>query len=183
VVHLEAQVGEGRAAGVAVQTVYNAVGSKRAVLSRVLDHAAAGNDAPTPVPVFMRERAEREPDPGRILDRLVEFWAGGLERTAPVFGVIRQAAALDPEIADLDRARAAQRLSNYGIAARLLADRGALRPGLSPDEAAASIFAVGHPEVYRALVLDQGWSRKRWSAWARDTLGAALLAAEGDRLR
>ena len=53
------------AAGVAVQTIYNSVGSKRDLLSRVLDFAAAGDRAPVPVPQFMREDAEREPDPER----------------------------------------------------------------------------------------------------------------------
>jgi len=50
-------------AGVAVQTIYNAVGSKRDLLSRVLDFAAAGERSPVPVPQFMREQAEREARP------------------------------------------------------------------------------------------------------------------------
>src|ERR1700692_1877521 len=70
-------------AGVAVQTIYNSIGSKRDVLSRVLDFAAAGERAPVPVPQFMRERAERELDPVRIIEQLVEFWPGALPRTAP----------------------------------------------------------------------------------------------------
>ena len=49
-----------REAGVAVQTIYNSVGAKRDLLSRVLDFAAAGAQAPTPVATFMRERAELE---------------------------------------------------------------------------------------------------------------------------
>ena len=48
-------------AGVAVQTIYNAVGSKRDLLSRVLDFAAAGERSPVPVPQFMREQAEPSP--------------------------------------------------------------------------------------------------------------------------
>jgi AcrR family transcriptional regulator len=43
-------------AGVAAQTIYNAIGSKRDLLSRVLDFAAAGERAPVPVPQFMREQ-------------------------------------------------------------------------------------------------------------------------------
>src|SRR6478752_5349114 len=118
-------------AGVAVQTIYNAVGSKRDLLSRVLDFAAAGERAPVPVAQFMREQAEREPDPRRVIAQMVEFWRSAFPRTAPVFRVIREVAAVDDEIAGLERARAAQRLSNYGIAARLLAERGALRAGVT----------------------------------------------------
>lgn len=162
-------------AGVAVQTIYNSVGAKREILSRVLDFAAAGERAPVPVPQFMREQTEREPDPRRILAQLVEFWRAALRRTAPVFRVIREAAAADPQIAALEQARATQRLHNYEQAAQLLAQRGALRMGLTIDQAAAAIFAIGHPETYRTLVLDGDWDDDRWAGWARDALEAALL--------
>jgi AcrR family transcriptional regulator len=164
-----------REAGVAVQTIYNAIGAKRDVLSRVLDYAAAGDHAPTPVPTFMREQAERETDPRRVVDLLVGFWLEGLRRTAPVFGVIRQAAAVDPEVAALERERAAQRLRNYGQAARQLQRLGGLRDGVGLEDAAAVIHAVGHPDEYRFLVLEQGWEPERWGAWVRATLVAALL--------
>jgi AcrR family transcriptional regulator len=162
-------------AGVAVQTIYNSIGSKRDVLSRVLDFAAAGERAPVPVPQFMRERTEHELDAIRIIEQLVEFWQGALPRTAPVFRIMREAAAIDPEAASLDRERAAQRLRNYEIAARLLDQRGPLRDGVTIDQAAATIFTIGHPETYRALVLDGAWDNRRWAAWARTTLQAALI--------
>jgi AcrR family transcriptional regulator len=166
-----------REAGVAVQTIYNAVGSKRDLLSRALDFAAAGDEAPTPVPAFMEERAKLQTDAREIVRQLVDFWRGGLARTAPVFAVIGQAAALDPDVAGLQRQRAEQRLRNYGRAAERLSELGALRPGLSPDEAATTIFAVGHPDMYRFLVLEQGWEPERWARWAETALTAALLGA------
>jgi AcrR family transcriptional regulator len=162
-------------AGVAVQTIYNAVGSKRDLLSRVLDVAAAGERAPAPVPQFMREQAESEPDPRRIIAQLIEFWRGALPRTAPVFRIIREAAVSDPEIAVLERDRVAQRLHNYRHAAQLVADRDALRPGLTIDAAAAAIFALGQSETYRALVIDGDWDDDAWADWLQATLVAALL--------
>ncbi|MDQ6804616.1 MAG: TetR/AcrR family transcriptional regulator [Actinomycetota bacterium] len=164
------------AAGVAVQTIYNSIGSKSDLLSRVLDYAAAGERAPVSVPTFMREQAESESDPAQIIDQLVTFWQGALKRTAPVFQVIREAAAIDPEAAALENKRAAQRLRNYQIAARILKDRGALRDDLTLDQAAAAIFAIGHPEAYRTLVLEGSWNERQWANWARTTLETALLA-------
>lgn len=165
-------------AGVAVQTVYNSIGGKRALLSRVLDFAAAGDRAPEPVPEFMRRMAETEDDPRRIIDQLVDFWQDALARTAPVFQIMREAAVVDPDVAALERKRAAQRLSNYGRAADLLAARGALRSELSPEAAAATIFAIGHPETYRAVVIEGGWDAERWATWARASLHHALLAPD-----
>lgn len=164
-------------AGVAVQTIYNSIGSKRDLLSRVLDFAAAGERAPVPVPQFMQEQAQREPDPRRIIAQVVDFWRGALPRTAPVFQVIREAAAADPEIAALERTRAARRLHGYRKAATILAERGALRDGLTIDRAAAAIFAIGHADAYRALVIDGDWGDDEWAAWAKATLEAALLKA------
>jgi AcrR family transcriptional regulator len=162
-------------AGVAVQTIYNAIGSKHDVLSRVLDFAAAGERAPVPVAQFMREQAELEPDPRRLIAQLVELWRSALPRTAPIFRIIREVAATDPEIAELERARAAQRLANYGHAARMLAERAALRSGMTIEAAAAVIFAIGHPETYRALVLDGDWDNAGWVKWAQNTLENTLL--------
>jgi AcrR family transcriptional regulator len=162
-------------AGVAVQTIYNSVGSKRDLLSRVLDHAAAGERAGVPVARFMREQVEGEPDPRKVIGQLVEFWRGALPRTAPVFRVIREAAASDPEIAALERARSAQRLANYRHAATALAERGALRRDVTIDQAAATIFAIGYSDAYRALVLDGDWDDDGWASWVQATLEAALL--------
>jgi AcrR family transcriptional regulator len=93
-------------AGVAVQTIYNAIGSKRAVLSRVLDFSASGPNAPTSVREFLGARIREESDPERIIRTLADWFAEVNERTAPVFGVIRQAAAVDPEVAALQVQRA-----------------------------------------------------------------------------
>lgn len=162
-------------AGVAVQTIYNSIGSKRDLLSRVLDRAAAGPRAPVPVAQFMHEQAAGEPDAARIIAQLVEFWCAALPRTAPVFRIIREAAAFDPEVAALERARAEQRLRNYRDAAETIAQRARLRAGLSVDHAAAAIFAIGHPDTYRALVLDGTWDTERWATWAQEALEAVLL--------
>jgi AcrR family transcriptional regulator len=117
--------------GVAVQTIYNAVGSKRDLMIRVLGFAAAGDRAPRTVPSFMQEQAEAEPDPRKVIELLVDFWRGGLQLTAPIFEVIRQAAALDPDIAVLETERGQARLRNYRLAGRLLAE--ARRPAGGPD--------------------------------------------------
>jgi AcrR family transcriptional regulator len=162
-------------AGVAIQTIYNSIGSKRDVLSKVLDYAAAGEHAPTLAPIFVLAQTEQERDPRRILDQLVEFWRESRARTAPYYKVIRQAAALDQEVAELELARAEERLRSYRVGASLLAERGALREGLSVDDAAAIFHATGHPDIYRFLVIEQGWTAEHWASWVRSTLDAGLL--------
>jgi AcrR family transcriptional regulator len=167
-------------AGVAIQTIYNSIGSKRDVLSKVLDYAAAGEHAPTPAPTCVLAQAEEEPDPRKSLDQLVDFWRNSRRRTAPFYRLLRQAAALDQQAADLERARAEQRLRSYRSGAGLFAERGALRAGLSVDDAAAIIHATGHPDLYRFLI-EQNWTADHWATWVRSTLEAALLAPHEPR--
>lgn len=157
-------------AGVAVQTIYNAVGNKAAVLSAVLDAAASGPNAPTPVPEFMAERSRQASDVAALLDLLADWFVEVNTRTAPIQWVIRQAAAVDTDAAELERARSRQRLRNYGLAAAALRERGGLGR-MTDDEAAATIWTLGHPTAYRSLVIDEGWTPDAYRAWLRGALG------------
>lgn len=156
-------------AGVAVQTIYNAVGNKAAVLSAVLDAAASGPNAPATVPEFMVERSRRAPDTAALLDQLADWFVEVHERTAPIQWVIRQAAAVDTDAAELERARSRQRLRNYGLAAAALREHGGLG-AMTNEAAAATIFTLGHPTAYRSLVIDEGWTPDAYRAWMRAAL-------------
>jgi AcrR family transcriptional regulator len=165
-------------AGVAIQTIYNSIGAKRDILSKVLDYAAAGEHAPTPAPTFVLAQTDQQPDPRKSLAQLVDFWRDSRRRTAPFYRLLRQAAALDQEAADFERARAQERLRTYRSGAALFAERGALRKGLSVDDAAAIIHATGHPDLYCFLVIEQKWTTDHWATWVRSTLEAGLLAPQ-----
>ena len=69
-------------AGVALQTVYNAVGSKAAVLNLVLDTAAAGDRSPTPVVTFMQQRTSATSGAGELVDLLADWFAEVHPRTS-----------------------------------------------------------------------------------------------------
>lgn len=160
-------------AGVVVQTIYNAVGNKAALLNAVLDRTVSGSDAPTTVPEFMRQRMAATTDGASAVTVLSDWLAEVNQRAEEVFGLIRQAAAIDPEIAELERRRSLQRLKHYGEAARAMRALGALGTAISDEQAAGVIFAIGHPDIHRSLTRDAGWSDAGYRAW----LGAALTAA------
>jgi AcrR family transcriptional regulator len=144
-------------AGVAVQTIYNSLGSKRDVLEQVVGLAASN------------ELTAQDPD------QIVEASRAELPSRARVSQLLRDAAAVEPEIAQLERTRRERRLAEYETAAQALEQRGLLREGLTVRRAAATMFAIGHPEIYRELVLDGRWDETLWATWARSTLRAALL--------
>lgn len=162
-----------RLAGVSVQTIYNAVGNKSALLSAMLDAAASGADSPTPVPQFMQERTRGAPDAIGVIEVLADWFVEVNARTADVWSVIHQAAAVDKDAASVEKMRGQQRLHNYGLAAGELRSRGAL-VGFSNEEVAATIWAIGHPNVYQMLVGDVGWTTAAYREWVRTSLEAAL---------
>jgi AcrR family transcriptional regulator len=164
-------------AGVALQTLYNTIGSKAALLTALFETTVSGTNAPRPVPAFMAERASAAPDAPTVVRLLAEWLVEVHERMAPLWQMIDEAAGHDPAVAQFARTRSHQRLANYGKAAAELKRRGALRAGLKQDEAAALIWSVGHPQVYRTLVLEAKWAPSRYRRWVESSLCAALLAS------
>ncbi|WP_281535036.1 hypothetical protein [Cryobacterium breve] len=71
--------------------------------------------------------------------------------------------------------QSARLLHNFSQTATALRDRHALRSGLSDHEAAAAIWALAHPQVYRSLVLDLDWSVGAYREWLANTLRATLF--------
>ena len=157
-------------AGVAIQTIYNSVGNKPALLSAVLDAAVAGPNAPSTVPEFMQERVAAATDAAGVVAVLADWFAEGMPRSQGVFTMINQGAAVDPAVANLRDARAAQRLANYRLAAAAVRERGGLGNGMGDEDAAAAIFTLGHPDSYAMLVSQLGWSLSRYRAWIHASL-------------
>jgi AcrR family transcriptional regulator len=160
--------------GVAVQTVYNSVGNKAALLSAVLDAAASGPNAPAQVLEFMRERTRQAPDRDAMLAVLADWFVEVHQRTGAVLGVIAQAAAVDTDVEKLEKARALQRLTRYHEAAAAVRELGGLTSGMSEEDAAAAIWSLGHPQAYRTLVNDAGWTPEAYREWILRALAAAL---------
>jgi AcrR family transcriptional regulator len=162
-------------AGVAVQTVYFHFGNKRTVLKEAVDVAAVGDDEPVALlerPFY--EQLAVEPDPVR----LITLWMrGGREifvRIAPIMGVVRDAAGIDPDMATQWRANEGQRATAYRVLAQQLDERHALRPDVSVDGATDAVIALVSIEVYLILAA-RGWSPARWEEWVTSMLIAALL--------
>ena len=164
------------AAGVAVQTIYNSVGNKVALLNAVLDFTVAGPQTPASVPQFMRARTDAAMSVDAVIEILADWFVEVNGRSAGVFALIRQAGAIDPEVAELERKRSAQRLKNYeGAAARVRA-LGGLGAAVSDTEAAAAIWTIAHPDVYRALTAEGGMSQKAYRRWLDFVLRGVLQA-------
>jgi AcrR family transcriptional regulator len=165
------------AADVAVQTIYNTVGGKRAVLGGVIELAVRGPGYPATISETLGARLRAEPDAERIVELFCDWLAGTHARTSAISAVIRDAAGVDAEVAELEQTLAEKRLAGYREVADELARRDALRQGTGPDEVAATIWSLGHPDTYRFLRHQQGWTAKHYRRWLQDGLRALLAAS------
>jgi AcrR family transcriptional regulator len=164
-------------AQVSPETIYATFRNKRSLLSALIDLSMAGDDAPVPILERSWVQAMRdEPDPERRLRILARNGRLILERTGPIYEVLRGAAAADPEIASLWELNKGQRFAGQRELLRILTEGHRLRDGLTPKTAADVLFAVGSPETYRLLVIDRGWSPGRFERWYADTLRRLLFA-------
>lgn len=163
-------------AGVAAQSVYNTCGTKAGVLKEALDQAVAGDAEPVATldRPWVREALAAE-DPRELVRLQVAGTARVMLRVAALIEVLRGAAPSDPELAALWRTNTEQRRTVHTVFAETLADRGALRPGLSPEEAADTLLGLLGPELYTLYTAQLGWSPDHWTGWAVEAVTRQLL--------
>jgi len=166
------------AAGVSRKTVFTSVGGKTEALKLALDWAIAGDDEPVPMLERPHIKAmQHEPDARRILASYARHVRQTAARTAPLHQVVHAAAGLDADIRALAEDGRAQRLRGMQVMAQHLADRGALKPGLTPLEAADILWLLNDPSVYHRLVIEQKWDPDRYQDWLADALISLLIPA------
>lgn len=165
------------AAGVALDTVYAAVGPKPALFRLLIETAISGADHAVPAEERDYVRAIRaEPDPARKLAIFAAATVRIQERMAPLLTVLREAAPAAPELGALWREIGQRRAANMRLLAQDLADAGGLAPGLSVDAAADVIWATNATEFYALLVLERDWAPDRFQHWLADTWRRLLLS-------
>jgi AcrR family transcriptional regulator len=165
------------AAGVSVQTVYNVVGGKPALLKAVYDVTLAGDDEPVAIgdrPIF---RAMHEAGNGReMLARYAEIGRQLSERVLPlVTKVLAQAASGDPDLQAFADTIEGERATGTTNMAGALSDRFGLRAGLSVQDAADILWTLTSPDLTDRLVNRRGWSWDKTEAWIGGVMADALL--------
>ena len=169
--------GIARRAGVSPQNVYFAFGNKRTVLKEVFDVAGVGDVEP--VPVLERpwvQAARDEPDPARQLRIHARAAREIFERAAPLFDVVRSAAAVDPDLAAQWELNKRQRWEAQSYLVELLANKGGLRNGMDLSKATDILVSVMSPDLYLLLVHERGWAPEDWEDWVTTTLETQLLS-------
>jgi AcrR family transcriptional regulator len=163
-------------AGIALDTVYAAVGKKPALFRLLVETAISGRDSAVDAEERDYVRAIRaEPD----AERKLKIYAAALRaiqpRLAPIFKVLQAATTQDADLNALWQEISQRRAANMRLLARDLAATGRLRRDLSIAKVSDIIWSLNSPEFYLLLVEERGWSAEDFEHWLADAWVRLLL--------
>jgi AcrR family transcriptional regulator len=165
------------ASRVPIATVYRLFGTKTAILKQVIDTAVVGDDAPVPLgdrPIVRDAQAAE--DPKAMTAAFAHVAREVLDNTAELRIVLRVAASVDAEAAELHASMEDQRRVGQARVAKALAGKGFLAPGLREAEARDIVYALMSIDTYRILRVEQRWSGARYERWLANALYQLLVA-------
>lgn len=165
-------------AGVVVETIYRAFGSKAGLFKAVIEAALAGGSERAKAPPAERPAIRaliEEIDPRRKLELYAATQPGVHGRSGPLYRVLVGAANSDPELAEVLDALEARRLHGLGGLAAQLAESRALRSDLSVDDARDIIWTLCSTAVHDLLVRQRGWAANDYRDWLAAALKRELL--------
>lgn len=169
-------------AGVSVQTIYNSVGGKAAVLKAVYDTMLAGDTDRVPI----RERPtvdamRNAPDGASCLRSYAGMACGIYARVGPLIPVLMGDAGGDRQLRELITTVENERAVGTRQVATFLADRYGIRPGLTVAEAADLLWALTAPELTDRMVRRRAWKLRDWEPRLAALMADAVLPAAPQR--
>jgi AcrR family transcriptional regulator len=162
-------------ARVSLRTVYVAFETKAGVLRALWNHRLRSDQPGVPMTKHPDVVAAlEEPNPERQLRMNARNSTFGKLRIGHLAVLIRTAAPIDPDIAELrDRIDHEYRALQLRFAERLHRRR-ALKKGLGVERAADILWVINHPDTWQ-LCMSRGWTADDYERWAGDAAVRELL--------
>lgn len=161
-----------KAAGVAVPTVYAVFGSKKGIVSELLDAARFGEAYQSLI-----AEARKVMDPMVLLNFPSRFSRQIYEAEVPVENLLRGAGVVAPELAAVEEERNCQRYDSQVMVIDALERAKLLRAGLTRESARAILWTLTSREMFRMLVRERGWTGDEYESWLREAIRRELTNA------
>jgi AcrR family transcriptional regulator len=161
-------------AGVSVETVYANFKNKPTLLHRAWDITIGGDDED----VVFHERPEiqairNEPDLAKRFMLHATMATATARRIGPFLQALQGAAGTEPAAAEMLAEIGRQRLAGMTVMAKEAAATGQL--AVSEQECRDVVWAYTDATLWQQLVVERGWSDKRFADWLGRTLVATLV--------
>ena len=160
------------AAGVAVQTIYNAFEGKPAIVARIADMAIVGDDEP----VALTDRAEVQAirqgtDAGVMVRQWASLCRAIFTRVLPLLPTLAEAAAADPGVRAQWRNNAVtNRYTETKIFVTRLATLVELPEGLDIERASDLLWTYVSFQTAEALIIERGWTPDEYETWTAHSI-------------
>lgn len=164
-------------AGVSVQMLYLAFGTKPRLLAAIVERAVFGEEGVAPPESHWWSRVEEAGTAAEMLRRLVVESAPVFRAASPMWLVAQVGATVDEDLARSTAEGDRLRARDYRRVIDLAATKGSLRQGLCADTATDLLVAMLSPAFYMELVGGRGWSHDQAIEWLADTLPSLLFDA------
>ncbi len=166
-------------AGVVVETVYRNFDGKAGLIQSVVEAAVAGGADRAEMPSEERPAIRRlveETNPKAKLALYAATQPGIHRRAGKLRRTLREAAAVEPELAPVVERLESLRHQGMARFAQHLQDVGALRSDLSLEDAQDLLWAINSLTMYDLLVVERGWSAERYETWLTSIMTQSLLS-------
>jgi len=153
-----------RRAGVSVETIYAAFGTKAALLHKAWDITIGGDEDD----IVFHERPEvmairNEPDLARRLMLHAQLSTRTAQRIAPFQLMVQSAAGADPTAAAMLEEMGRQRLAGMSVMAAEAAKTGQL--AVSEEECRDVVWSMTDGMLWHRLVNERGWTNEHFAEW------------------
>lgn len=159
-----------RKAGVSRQAIYLHFESKAALLEALHRRVNEQDVAPAMQKVWSCV------DASSALDAFVAATATAIPRFIALFHALEAASRVEPVAASTWEPPREGRYADCLRMAEWLERDGLLAERLSTRSAADVLFTMASVWAYESLVIDCGWTPRRWTTWTRKAVRAALLS-------
>ncbi|HLI68859.1 MAG TPA: helix-turn-helix domain-containing protein [Ktedonobacteraceae bacterium] len=159
-------------AEVSPKTITAVFGSKRALLAEVINPRTFSAPAQQLI-----EELRAVKDPARRLSLVAQITRQAYEPLVSSLELLRTASAVAPELAEVRQQIEARRRQNQAGLIAFLREQKALRSSLSFEEATDVLWALTSYDLYRMLVVEQGWQPERYEEWLAQILIEHLLVS------
>lgn len=156
-------------AGVDVDVASRMFGSKYQLVRAIRDRALF-ESSDMSAAKRSDEIQERETDPRVIFRKWAELTKEVSPRVSPILLLIRDNAATDRDMADLQRTVDNERLQRMSENAQRMS-----KLGIDADRLRDILWLVSSPELYELLVIKRGWTVDAYSTFVEQLLAGTLL--------
>lgn len=160
-------------ANVAIPTVYSLFQSKRGVLRALMDEVFPKDQFEALV-----EKSKKATSPEERLLYSARIARQMYDAERAQMEVFRGACVLSPEFKELERERERRRHERQEVTISAMAEEHSLSKDMSMNRARDILWLFTGRDIYRMLVIEQGWTSEEYEKWLVDLLVNTLIVGK-----